>query len=270
MATGNENGTAPGQRSVLLGLFVLFQLAVLVSHNLFSLLQELNEHIPEEAPATRRIVQQLAPGWLEKKGHLWNVMEGSTQLTHRWSQVTLQLQQWSLFAPNVGTECVFPALLLSDEEPSVTPVAADESGRNYAVRGKLVLSDNEPPDLTRYFRWGAYRLRKYENNLVTYLSPREDETPEQLAERWRERIKDYVHANSDMLQAYVKWRLDVHGESPRQVILLMRRYSLNAPSAEAEFFDGPFTLPVARWQPDAAAGLEYFNPVSRRFESLSQ
>ena len=92
------------QRSVLLGLFVVVQLMFLIVQNAFTMLQE-----ARLAACLRKfvIVQQIAPDWPDRKGHLWDFMEGSTTLTNRWSQATLQLQTWSLFAPNVGKDCVF-------------------------------------------------------------------------------------------------------------------------------------------------------------------
>ncbi|MCI0681594.1 MAG: hypothetical protein L0Y71_05790 [Gemmataceae bacterium] len=259
------------RRSFALGAFVVFQLLFLILHNLFTVLQDARS---EMAPEARAVVEQFAPGWPESKGHLSRFMEGTTNVTNRYAQATLQLQSWSLFAPNVGTVCVFPALLLSDEPLPDAPVHATDAPGNYDVRGKIVLSDNEPADMTRYFRWGSFRLRRLENNLVVYLSPDDSETAAAMAERFRERIKSHVAEYDEALLAYLRWRLKAQGAAPpRQVILLMRRYSLKGPNAGANFFEGPFTMPVVRWQPQAPVrparqALEYFNPVTQRFESL--
>jgi hypothetical protein len=256
----------PKQRSVLLGLFIVAQLAFLVVSNLFNLLKEAQADVPADAG---RVIEQAAPGWLNKQGHVWNFMEGAMQLTNRWSQVTLQLQQWSLFAPSIGKECVFPALLLSDDEPPAAPIQSTESPANYETRGRIVLSDNEPVDMQRYFRWGKFRLRKYENNLVLYLRPEENEEPKAAEER-RDRVKQYVTENTEMLTGYLRFRLNQRAEpQPRQVILLMRCYTLSGPEAGTDFLKGPFTIPVARWLPSAATNsLEFFNPVTQRFEPL--
>ena len=271
----NSGATArsqtPTQRSVLLGLFVVVQLVFLIVQNAFTMLQEARPGMP---PEVRDVVQQIAPDWPDRKGHLWDFMEGSTTLTNRWSQATLQLQTWSLFAPNVGKDCVFPALLLSDDDPADTRFPAIDWPVDFGTRGKVVLSDNEPADLMRYVRWGHFRLRRFENNLVIYLTPRDDEKPGETAERFRDRIKESVSDQADVLLAYLRWRLErATPASPRQVILLMRRYTLKGPDAGRDFFTGPFTIPVARWRPDAPERparqmLDYFNPVSQRFESL--
>lgn len=261
----------PKQRSVLLGLFVVLQLLFLIVHNCFTVLQDARPGMPSEV---RQAVAQIAPDWPDRKGHVWDFMEGSTTLTHRWSQATLQLQTWSLFAPNVGKDCVFPALLLSDDEPPDAPVRSTGSPADFEVRGRIVLSDNEPPDLKSYVRWGNFRLRRFENNLVVYLTPLDDEKPPEMAERFRDRIKKFVSDQAELLLAYLRWRLGPSTPMPpRQVILLMRHYPLQGPDAGADFFAGPYTMPVARWRPGpserpARQLLEYFNPVTQRFESL--
>ena len=273
MADGNAatSPDAPKQRSVLLGLFVVLQLVFLIVHNSFTMLQEARPNMSAE---TREIVAQFAPDWPDRKGHVWGLMEGSTTLTNRWSQATLQLQNWSLFAPNVGIDCVFPALLLSDDEPPDAPLGQNDSPAHFDVRGKIVLSENEPADPTSYVRWGHFRLRRFEGNLVTYLSPQENETPAETAERFRDRIKAYVSDYPELLLGYMRWRFQQSKEpSPRQVILLMRRYTIKSPDAGADFYSGPYTMPVARWRPGAPERsarqvLEYFDPVTRRFASL--
>ena len=265
----NNNATMrsplPRQGSFLLGLFVVWQLVFLFVHNIFNFLQEQREEMRSNA---RTALRHFAPDWPEKKGHVWNFMEGSTKLTHRWSQATLQLEQWSLFAPGIGTECFFPALLLSDEAPPDAPVEPEDAPARYRVRGKIVLSDNEPTDMRRYLRWGNFRLRKFENALFPYLHARKDESPAETLERFRDKIKEYTKENAAMLGGYVRFRLKQKGEAPpRQLILLMRHYTLTGPD-QVNFVEGPFTLPFARWQPQAGEDIEYFDPVTQRFEPL--
>lgn len=265
----NSNHTRP--RSVLLGLFIVGQLIFIIGHNLLTLAQELQKEMPAEA---RGAVRHLAPDWPEKTGHVWNMMEGSTQVMHRWSQVTWQLQTWSLFAPSVGKVCVFPALLLVDDEAPDGSMAPVDAPLDYEARGRLILSDNEPPDLKRFVRWGNFRLRRFENNLVVYMTPHPDETRVEMTERLQKRLKEHVVENADMLGAYLRFRLDQIAEKrPAQVILLMRRYGLKGPEHGADFVDGPYTVPVLRWQParDENTGrptLEIFNLATQRFEPL--
>ena len=260
-------------RSVLLGFFIVGQLIFLVVQNLGSWLQDQTTQMPAEA---RAIVQQAAPDWLLKKGYAWNTHEDATHLTLRWSQATLQLQSWSLFAPTIGTECVFPALLFTERDFDDLPIPPGGNLADAPALGRVVMSNNEPADMKRFFRWGNYRLRRFENNLVVYLTPRENETPQETAERWRDRIKEHVSEYAALLLGYMRIRMrqiePAPGEPPRQVILLMRRFSLKGPDAGADFYDGPFTMPVARWRLLTNAGdeaaLDYYNPVTQRFEPL--
>ena len=262
---------APSTRSVLLGVFVVFQLAFLFVHNLVGLLQDVRPDMP---PDVRAAAEQVAPGWPEKKGPVWNVMEATNKVTTRWSQATWQLQTWALFAPNVGRECVFPALVLSEAVPEDVPLRRGTTAGNYDVADKIVLSDNEPPDLKNFVRWGNFRLRRLENNLVVYLAPWQDEAPAEMIERFGVRIKEHVSEDRAMLSAYLRFRIgQLREPAPRQVILVMRRYHLTGPDGGTDFFEGPFTMPIARWQPqesqgDEPARLEYFNPVTDRFEPL--
>jgi hypothetical protein len=262
---GEKTPIEPPRRSAALGIFVVAQLVFLVGHNAFTYLQENSDEMSNDV---RAAIRHVAPDWPAKKDHVWNVMEGSTLVTHRWSQSTLQLQQWSLFAPTIGLECFFPALLLTDMAPPDTPLELESAPARYRVHGKIILSDNEPPDMRHYFRFGNFRLRKFENNLFPYLVPKQDEAPQKTEERFRDRIKEYMSGteNQEMLRGYIRHRLKQTGEStPRQVILVMRQYSLKDPDSPT-FVEGPFTLPFARWLPDNGNTLEYFDPVTHRFE----
>ena len=78
---------------------------------------------------------------------------------------------------------------------------------DFGTRGKVVLSDNEPADLMRYARWGNFRLRRFENNLVIYLTPRDDEKPGETA-GGHDRIKESVSDQAEVLLAYLRWRLE--------------------------------------------------------------
>ncbi|MCS7045705.1 MAG: hypothetical protein NZO58_05055, partial [Gemmataceae bacterium] len=224
-------------------------------------------------PAVQRAVEQIAPGWTTSTGNLAALVDGVTTFGRRYAEATLQLQDWSLFAPNIGQECVFPAVVLA--EAGQTPVAEGPQPGTYAVSGKVLLSDNEPPDAARYFRWGRYRLRRYESNVTAYLVPGEGERPEQLAQRWREQIRQYVSEHAEAILGYLRFRLArLNGPRPPRAILVMRRYHIRPPESGAAVLDGPWIVPLASWptalgERSAARVLEYFDPVTRRFEPLT-
>ncbi len=264
-----EHPAPSPRRSVPLGLFILFQLVFLAVNNFFGFIQDTRGNI---APEYRPAVEQFVPGWSAKKGYTWDVVEGASHLSQRWAQATLQLQTWSLFAPNISKECAFPALLLSDVERD--SFFREGDGYRTADHGRLVLSDNEPGNLKSYLRWGNFRLRRYENNLVLYLSRWPEETPPETAERWRNAIKEHAGGSKGteaMFLAYLRFRTDQvknAAETPRQVTLLMRHYDLKAPEAGPEFVEGPLTVPILRWLPARGDSLDLFNPVTGHFEPL--
>ncbi len=140
---------------------------------------------------------------------------------------------------------------------------------------ELWLSDNEPPDINHFLRIGNFRLRRFENNLALDL------VPDESAERWREKIENYLKSEGYLVLPYLKWRLgQIQRKTPdrprpKQVILLMRHYQINDPWESTQPWQGPHTNLVARWQPDVTWNadllpVEMFNPVSKRFESVTK
>jgi hypothetical protein len=301
----------PSARPVLLGVFLIAQLLFLVSSNLIGFLKD---NRTELGPQARQAAEALAPGWPDEKGHVWHALEHVSKTDKMWAQLTGQLQVWSLFAPTIGRECVFPALELRwDDDPMSAPalarplallsashpwealsisetLQAADMHHELVVHderlplGKvpdpeLILSDNEPADLLHFFRFGNFRLRRYESSLVITLRPHEDEKPEKTNERWSESIRSHVADYSDIIQGYLRRRVSQAMERwpgrppPRQVILLFRRFHINDYEDAPPFWQGPFVVPVARWQPavtwdGAHQPLEWHDPVTDRFKSL--
>ena len=255
----NESFHQPGHHStrrVLLGLFILGQLFFLVSSNLIGFLKDNRKTM--SAPM-RRVVETVAPGWADEKGHLWHLMEHLGTTDKMWAQATGQTQIWKLFAPAIDRECVFPALELHwDAKP--TP--------------ELILAENEPADLEHYFRYGDARLRRYENNLVIALQPLENETPTETNRRFRDKIQKHVADYADILEGYLRWRIGQAMERrpgrdhPQQAILILRRYHINDYEDAPPFWSGPFSVPIARLQPGST--LEWYDPVTQQFQGLDQ
>jgi len=105
----------PTARHIALGLFVLAQLAFLCVANFSGMLYERGRRgFPDRFRAP---VDQAAPDAKDTRGHVWKLNDAFYALAWNWGQVTGQPQSWSLFAPNVGGECYFPALLIRREEP---------------------------------------------------------------------------------------------------------------------------------------------------------
>jgi hypothetical protein len=321
---------------VVLGLFVLAQLAFLVLSNLIGLYQDAQPHVPAEIGA---VAERVIPGYTSQGGHGWKIPDELSTALRRWAQLTGQDQNWSLFAPGVAKVTGFPALLLAwDEAPNsaaaiafplallnardpiqavamvnlldvrpdhlqpaiarvAAPVLADfAAARPMEVvavelarsevwpaplpRTDLFLSDNEPRDPNHFLRIGLFRFRRYESNLILYLNRSDDESVGEATERWARSIRDHVADNFDQLQAYLKWRLSVYRQrhperpAPRQVILVERTYRILPPDdPSGARLDGPRTLPLVRWQPEARweptyRSLERYNPVTQTFEPI--
>jgi hypothetical protein len=262
-------------------------------------------------PRIAAVVDRIVPGYSMKSGHAWLAVDEISTPLRRWSQLTGQDQSWSLFAPGVAKYTGFPAVaLVWDEVPTsanavarpLVPLASanafEVAALELAVREtavaaapqpeELFLSDNEPLDRYHFFRFGKFRIRRYESNLIPYLLQRKGdeyekaESEDEAHQRWKGAIRDHVNENADQMLAYVKWRLAVwqrehpNRPAPRQIILVERVYTMLPPDDETEaIWDGPRTLPLMRWQPRAnwqAAyrPIERYNPVTQQFETIQK
>jgi len=280
-------------RQVILGLFIVGQLAFLLLSNLLGFVQWFNStYVAEWGP----LVQRVAPRFAEEKGHGWQWCEQLEKPMRTWTQLTLQDQAWSLFAPNPGTETGFPGLLLSDK--------ADDSGRHNwthlfdaqighhvlapePTSDVVLLSDNEPADIREFFRMGTYRVRRYEGTM--YITTRRStvknepgqvpeerlETPDELAQRLTRRTHKLASDYRESTLAYMKWRLKAWRQAhpdekmPAQVILFQRSYRIHQLD-EPPGWDGPFVVPILRWRPqagqaDANVVLDSYDFMQHRF-----
>ncbi len=287
---------------ILLGAFILWQLAFLFGINFLDMISEGREAMKDKdyTPGIERIF----PGWPSKSGHFHDLTDVADKVTRRYAQLTGQTQGWSLFAPDVGKQCVFPAVVVRwDEDPRSAPVLTRPL-TPLAARGPLecavlwsaarphrvplavpkpvtIVSDNEPQDVQSFYRVGNFRLRRLESNLTLVLRQTEGETPAEAAERWRARIAKLLDEDGDVAKAYIHWRWEsyrkAHPEvpAPKQLILVMRRYGILPPDKSPPYWEGPFTVQVARWQPQihweaGRSPLEMYNPVTKRFQEIAR
>jgi hypothetical protein len=178
--------------------------------------------------------------------------------------------------PDLAARHLAPLAAADRFQAEVLRAAAADPGFQRPA-AETLLSDNEPRDMLSYFRFGNFRLRRYEGNIVRTLRPLDDETPAAMRRRWRDAIGEHVRDYGDSIHAWLRWRLDREQAAhpgrpaPKQVILLMRRWSIVDHSKAPPYWDGPFTVPVARWQPQVAwdggyGPLEPWDPVQERFE----
>jgi hypothetical protein len=313
---------------VLLGFFVLFQLAFLLVSNFYGFVSYV---LPKKTPDNLRpVVNQAIPDFIYEAGHGWKWGGELETNIRRWTQLTGQEQAWSLFAPNVGEATGFPAVVFLWDDGLDDPLplpgtffARDEKngihlwapwnrggspepslatmGRlgilgaanpldaltlaavpfakptDKAPRVELLLSRNEPTNLSNFFRVSNCRVRRYDGSLYQNLQPYPDETREKLEARStklvRELVQDYQH---DRTLAYLKWRrkvwIDAHPDElrPRQVLLFERFMRIRPPEEGVHGWDPPILYPMARWQPEKKVDgsgyvLEYFDYTTKRF-----
>jgi hypothetical protein len=230
---------------VALGLFILWQLLFLVGANSLHLLD--------------------ATDWVEGEGTLHETLKEATKVSSRWSELTQQPQDWSLFAPGVTDH--IPFLELEFRWDDRAPIHW--------------LSPNEPEDIQRFLRCGRFRLRRYEGTLDVTMSIDTDKTEAGMADAWRSIIENRLKGSSGevaaRLAAYVQWRYRafqrVHPEllAPKQVIVNVRLYAIAAPGSGSPIWSKPDTRPMCRfrselsWPPDSR-DVEMFNPVTEQFE----
>jgi len=228
---------------VFLGLFIVWQLFFLLTTNFVPYFEEFRKRWKDS-----QVLDEIAPGWTEGKRHLADACKLTNELDDRWADLTGQGQGWSLFAPDAWRHAPFLALEFRwEEEPwpgelarDLTPLAAshvleeaalvsaaDKPNAKTRQEPLLILSENEPADLTHFFRVGKFRLRRYES----VLGP---EHPKHL-------------------RAYVRWKWrrlqKEHPElpPPEQIFVLERDYQIPQPDGQTSPWDwqGPKVLIVA-------------------------
>src|SRR5260370_21320270 len=171
-----------------LGLCVIWQILFLFSSNLLSLAAKARDYWQDQ-----NLVKTIAPNWSQAKGPIADTEHSLSTMTMRWSELTGQPQNWSLFAPNVTSVIPFVAVEFCwDEDPGsrddrseiqklerrltdllkTGDVRAPPSApwRHQAQASVVLLSANEPSEAGRYAKFGRFRLRRYESNIDVSLA----------------------------------------------------------------------------------------------------
>jgi hypothetical protein len=261
-------------KQVLLGLFVLWQLAFIVLINLLSMLSRAQRRLPEDlAP----VADTVAPGWSGKAGHVHDAFNLVYEVASRYAEATGQTQSWALFSPNTNPHCVYPMLelhwdddaaraagpvtLLAGTNPldglAGAAVAQERTKRSAARPPVRLLSEHEPRDLDHYFRLGRMRLRKFETNLTLTLLPYSDEKEQDRKKRWRKEIDEFASSEALVVLAFLRWRLTA--------------YQREHPGKGPPRWDGPHEERILRWEPAeflprVYQPLQTWDPVTESFE----
>jgi hypothetical protein len=248
-----------------LGLFVVWQLVFLLGLNLC----EVTRHCVAWVPQLELTFPDLADTESKTRVRL----DRAERVWTRWAEFTGQAQNWSLFAPNVWANVPFAAVELRwDEEP-----ANDRAAPRPPV---YLISDNEPVDVSSYFRIGLFRLRRYESSLDIGFQKDPDKSDEAMDDKWRQNIFDKVRREPHTIRAYLEWRWRRYHadhpdlETPKQIILHVRTYRIPPPPGPSPWkWAGPEDRPVARWRPgfaypDGALPVEAYDLVAERYDVL--
>ncbi|HZT80369.1 MAG TPA: hypothetical protein VFA26_09110 [Gemmataceae bacterium] len=265
-----------GSARALLGLFVLGQLAFLGVANFAKVAQHFQSAYKDE-PA----VHAWLPEWAEDDSRLNKTIAGAGKVASRYADLIEQPQSWSLFAPGVWEQVPFLAVEFRwDDEPPAGEEAPDAGDGPPAW--VYLRSDNEPKDPHAYFRVGKYRLRRYESNVGEIALRRgPDESPDDVALAWHDRIQKLVREEGEGLRAYLVWRWERYRERrpgrprPKQFVLWLRTYHVPRPGTEPWDWRGPDQVPLMRWRPayqpePGYLPVEVYDPLSKRFDPLSR
>jgi hypothetical protein len=284
----NDDPTPPSPRQVLLGIFVVGQLAFLFVGNLLGFVKWVPTDISTES---QQRINQVLPQFGDQKGHGWEWTDEIETNLRRYVQLTGQDQDWALFAPTVGKATAFPAVLFRWDEAA--PFDRTIAGAEYtfnakngfhmrldadAPRTEILQSENEPKDVRAYFRFNKCRVRRVEGQFWLNPQPNKDEGPEEVASRLTRRVQKFAKEYHEVIVEYLHWRLKAWqashpGEpSPKQVILLERFYRIHDPGEERGW-DEPVVFPVARWLPKLQRSehtyvLESFDFTDKQFVVL--
>ncbi len=109
MEKSGANG--PNTRQVVLGLFIVGQLFFLFAANLLQLGSAFRRNLDSHPDIASAVFE-----WTNPKGHLNDAGELLSACITRWSEMTGQPQNWSLFAPNVTEKIPFVAVEFYWEE----------------------------------------------------------------------------------------------------------------------------------------------------------
>lgn len=252
-----------GIKSVLLGLFILFQLIYLPLSNLVQL-------VPREIPPQKSglDIRVQRDGRITENRVMQNAVNTVGTAIDRYGQLSGQVQAWSLFAPDFGTQTIHPVVEFEFFDGTDRYLMCSDS-------------PNLRVDPDNYFRWpGSHsRMVGYEFLLcVVYWGFNEDSL-QQHGPAWRDAIRRHVLRIQKPLLAYFRLNLAMLKKAhpdlpqPRSATLKVSIHPSPAPGQRER--PPPFTMLLARWNPDRKDDptylpVEAFDPVARTFAPIER
>lgn len=247
----------PGLRSILLGLFVLFQLIFLTLANLM-------QFVPREMPAQKGEfdIRVQREGTATSVRPIQDTINALGTVIDRYGEVSGQVQAWSLFAPEFGTQSVFPSVECMTDNRRVT-----------------IHPKHLPADPANYFRWPGplSRLNSYDFLIAVIYGNYTEQSLAERGEEWRDAVLQRVRDQQRSLEAYFRFSLKLFRElypdlpTPHEMIVSV----IVTPSPFPGQTERPpsLTVPLARWLPDQQpqAGclpIQAYDPVAKQFVRL--
>jgi hypothetical protein len=247
-------------RSVLLGLFVLFQLLYLPLANLIQLVPremptrqgELDSPVQREGTATScRTIQE--------------AVDGLGDAVDRWGECSGQTQRWSLFAPDVGQQSCFPVI-----------VCYCVGQRDFAT---LTIKPENAAESGPYCRWPSPLSRRfaYESLLAVIYRNFSAGSLAEHGDEWRWAVRQRVRDQQKSLEAYFRWNLALfqkrYPDEPFPIEMILKVLVSPAPKPGEVARPPSFEIPLARWFPSRAPSQEYlsveaYDPVTGEFVRL--
>jgi len=100
------NPALPRRLSGILGLFIIAPAPVHAADNTLGFVMWSTSTMGTNGG---RSWDRVAPRFAKEQGHGWQWCDELQKNMRRWSQLTLQDEQWKPFAPDVGKGCCFPS-----------------------------------------------------------------------------------------------------------------------------------------------------------------
>lgn len=247
-----NSGTKRG--SLLLGLFVLWQLFYLPASNLM-------HFVPVRRPTGggEYLLDLQREGQWTNQPVLQNASDGLVGLFDRYAEVSGQVQFWKLFTPELPPETMYLVARIHRADGSVTDVRSEFEPDPYQPTVRL------PRSALRSFHFEAQT-----GVGVWHHSP---EWIAADAERWKAGIAIWVDARPKTIEVLLRRRLEADrernpGAPDAEHVDLIARFIGKQPSAAGTY---PVReVPVARWNPRSTAPqildrLQTYDPLQNRW-----
>jgi hypothetical protein len=230
MQEPNSNTRSRG--SLLLGMFICFELLYLPASNFIKLIAL---RLPESKGELDDDIQLRGQQFPEP---LQVVADATGTAFVRWGELTGQAQGWSLFAPIFGHQASLPAVGFGDG---------------------TIQSSFAPSDPNVYFRlpWPSCRLFNYEYRLtLLYWTWTEERYYSEDHEAvWRGAVNKRVRRQNRSLLCYLTWRMNDHLRKNTRSIkpTIVEIYAELFPAPPLDSPDSMrranLLFPLARWSP---------------------